>query len=51
MEFNPNKCKMVHFGSTDEVRTYTKNGNVLWRIVEQRVLGIQVHVAGGNTDR
>eukprot|EP00061_Rhincodon_typus_P006355 g26916.t1 len=42
-EFNLNKCVVLHFGKTNQGRTYTFNGKVLGRVAEQRDLRVQVH--------
>eukprot|EP00061_Rhincodon_typus_P004291 g22226.t1 len=41
MEFNLDKCVMLHFGN--QSRTYTLNGRALGSVVEERDLGVQVH--------
>ena len=38
MEFNPDKCEVMHFG-----RSNTENERTLKRIDRQRDLGVQVH--------
>ena len=43
MEFNPNKCEVMHFGRSNTDRTYTLNGRTLRSIDRQRDLGVQVH--------
>ena len=42
MEFNADKCEILHFGRTNQSRTYRVNGRTLKSAVEQRDLGIQV---------
>ena len=39
MEFNLDKCKVMHFGRLNQGRTYSVNGRVLGRVTEQRDLG------------
>ena len=43
MEFNLDKCEVMHFGRLSQGRTYSVNGRVLGRVTEQRNLGVQVH--------
>ena len=43
MEFNADKCEVLHFGRTNQGRTYKINGRTLTSAVEQRDLGIQIH--------
>ena len=43
MEFNFNKCEVMHFGRLNQGRTYSVNGRALVRVTEQRDLGVQVH--------
>ncbi|MBB6707133.1 reverse transcriptase family protein [Proteus mirabilis] len=43
MEFNSDKCEVLHFGKANLSRTYTLNGKVLGSVAEQRDLGVQVH--------
>jgi len=45
MEFNVDKCKVMHFGRSNQGRTYSVNGRALGRVIEQRDLGVQVHSA------
>lgn len=40
VEFNPDKCKLIHFGSTNEGRTYTIYGMIL-ESIEDGELGLQ----------
>ncbi|XP_059843914.1 P-selectin glycoprotein ligand 1 isoform X2 [Hypanus sabinus] len=42
MEFNTDKCEVLHFGRTNQGRTYKVNGRTLRSAVEQRDLGIQI---------
>jgi len=42
MEFNADKCEILHFGRTNQSRKYRLNGRTLKSAVEQRDLGIQV---------
>lgn len=39
MEFNPDECEMMHFGSSNKSRIYTMSGKVLQNVEEQRDLG------------
>ena len=43
MEFNSDKCEVLHFGKANLSRTYTLNGKVLGSVAEQRDLGVQGH--------
>jgi len=43
MEFNPDKCKVMHFGRFNVGGKYTVNGRTLKSIDRQRDLGVQVH--------
>ena len=43
MEFNADKCEVLHLGRTNQNRTYMVNGRELKNTVEQRDLGITVH--------
>ena len=43
MEFNAEKCEVLHFGRNNPNRTYRVNGRALRNAVEQRDLGITVH--------
>ena len=43
MEFNLDKCKVMHFGRLNQGRTYSVNGRALGRVTEQRDLGVHVH--------
>ena len=43
MEFNLDKCEVMHFGRSNQARTYSVNGRALGRVIEQRDLGVQVH--------
>lgn len=43
MDFKRDKCKVLHFNRTKQVRSYTVNGRALRRVVEENALGIQVH--------
>ncbi|MDZ1603208.1 reverse transcriptase family protein, partial [Klebsiella pneumoniae] len=43
MEFNPEKCEVVHFGRTNKNAKYWVNGRVLGSVEEQRDLGVYVH--------
>ena len=43
MEFNLDKCKVMHFGRSNQGRTYSVNGRVLGRVIEQRYPGVQAH--------
>ena len=43
MEFNLDKCEVMHFGRLNLGRTYSANGRALGRVLEQRDLGVQVH--------
>ena len=40
MEFNAERCEILHFGRTNQSRTYRVNGRTLKSAVEQRDLGI-----------
>ena len=42
MEFNPDKCEVMHFGRCNTDRKYTVNGRTLKSIDRQRDLGVQV---------
>jgi len=43
MEFNLDKCEVMHFGRSNQGKTYSVNGWALGRVKEQRDLGVQVH--------
>ena len=43
MEFNPDKCEVMHFGRSHTDRKYTVNGRTLKSIDRERDLGVQVH--------
>ena len=43
MEFNPEKCEVIHFGRSTLTRKYSMNGRTLESFVEQRDLGVFVH--------
>ena len=43
MEFNLDKCEVMHFGRSHKGRTYSVNGRALGRVIEQRDLGVHVH--------
>ena len=43
MEFNLDKCEVMHFGRLNQGRTYSVNGRALGRVTEQRDLEVQVH--------
>ena len=43
MEFNPDKCEVMHFGRSNTDRKYTVNDRTLKGIDRQRDLGVQVH--------
>ncbi|XP_055489927.1 uncharacterized protein LOC129696245 [Leucoraja erinacea] len=43
MEFNADKCEVLHLGRTNQNRTYMVNGRELKNAGEQRDLGITVH--------
>ncbi|XP_072335049.1 multiple inositol polyphosphate phosphatase 1b isoform X1 [Scyliorhinus torazame] len=45
MEFNPEKCEVVHFGRTNMNVEYRVNGRVLGNVAEQRDLGVYVHTS------
>ena len=40
MEFNLDKCEVMHFGRLNQGRTYSVNGRALGRVTEQRDLGV-----------
>jgi len=42
MEFNPDKCEVMHFGRSNAGRIYTVNGRTLKSIDRQTDLGVQV---------
>jgi len=43
MEFNPEKCKVMHFGRSNACRNFTINGKTLGSVERQRYLGVPVH--------
>ena len=43
MEFNPDRCEVMHFGRSNTNRKYTVNSRTLKSIARQRDLGVQVH--------
>lgn len=43
MEFNGDKCEVLHFGRNNPNRTYMVNGRALKNAVEQSDLGTMVH--------
>ena len=42
MEFNPEKCEIIHFGRTNMNAEYRVNGRVLGNVEEQRDLEVYV---------
>eukprot|EP00061_Rhincodon_typus_P002671 g18172.t1 len=45
IEFKLDKCEVLHFGKTNQVRSYTLNGKVLGIVAEEGGLGVQVHIS------
>ena len=43
MEFNSEKCEVIHFGRNNLTRKYTMKGLILGSSVEQRDFGVFVH--------
>eukprot|EP00061_Rhincodon_typus_P005366 g24787.t1 len=43
IEFNLDKCEVLHFGKANQGKTYTFNGKVLGSVAEQRDFGVLVH--------
>jgi len=43
MEFNPDKCEVMHFERSNKGRIYTVNVRSIVNIEEQRDLGVQIH--------
>eukprot|EP00061_Rhincodon_typus_P004049 g21629.t1 len=43
MEFNLDKCEVLHFDRANQGRTSTPNDKILGRVAEQKDLGVQVH--------
>ena len=43
MEFNPDKCEVMHFGRSNSGGSYKINGRTIRSIDTQRDLGVQVH--------
>ena len=43
MEFNPDKCEVIHFGRTNLNVDYRVKGRVLKNVEEQRDLGVHIH--------
>ena len=43
MDFNLDKCEVMHSGRLNQGRTYSVNGRALGRVTEQRDLGVHVH--------
>ena len=43
MEFNPDKCGVMHFGRNNGGRSYTINGRAIKSIETQRDRGVQFH--------
>ena len=43
MEFNPDKCEVMHFGRSNKDRKYTVKGRTRESIDRQRDLGVQAH--------
>jgi len=43
MEFNPEKCEVIHFGRSNLTRKHSMNGGILGSSVEQRDLGVFAH--------
>jgi len=43
LEFNPDKCEVIHFGRSNAGGKYAVNGRTLKSIDRQRDLGVQVH--------
>ena len=43
MEFNADKCEVIHFGRTNLNADYRVNSRVLRNVEEQRDLGVHIH--------
>ena len=43
MEFNVDKCEVIHFGKNNRNMEYTANGKILGSVDEQMDLGVHVH--------
>jgi len=43
MDFNPDKCEVMHFGRSNTGGKYTVNGRTFKSIDRQRDLGVQVN--------
>eukprot|EP00061_Rhincodon_typus_P001620 g15291.t1 len=43
MEFNPEKCELIHFGRTNLKAKYRVNRKIVGSVEEQRDLGVHVH--------
>ena len=43
MEFNPDKCEVIHFGWTNLNMDYRVKDKVLKTVEEQRDLGVHIH--------
>ncbi|XP_060689892.1 probable cation-transporting ATPase 13A4 [Hemiscyllium ocellatum] len=45
MEFNADKCEVIHFGRSSKTRQYSMDGKTLGSSEEQRDLGMVVHIS------
>eukprot|EP00061_Rhincodon_typus_P013300 g39589.t1 len=43
MEFKIDKCEVLHFGKSNQGRSFMVNGRALSNVVKQRDLAVQVH--------
>ena len=43
MDFNVDKCVVVHFGRTNGMKEYNIKGRTLSHVEEQKDLGVRVH--------
>jgi hypothetical protein len=42
MEFNPKKCKVMHFGLRNAKKQYTMNGHILAETTEEKDVGVTI---------
>ena len=43
MDFNPDKCVVVHFGRSNRMKEYNIKGKTLGNVEDQKDLGVRVH--------
>lgn len=43
MEFNAAMCEMLHFGKSNQGKTFIVNGRAMKSVLEQKDISVQVH--------